>query len=179
MSLIEIIFLAAALGIDCLVVSFSQGLIFNSNRVKNSLSLAFTMGLFQGLMPCIGYLAAGSISRFVEPFSKWLVFIIFLALGIKFIYEAFQQKEETICCIGLKCLIGMGVATSIDAMAAGVSLKFSGTNLILSALLIGIMSLVMSLTGFWSGICFKKFPSKVLEVTGGMILIFLAVKACL
>lgn len=179
MSLIEIIFLAVALGIDCLVVSFSQGLIFNSNRVKNSFTLALTMGVFQGLMPCIGYFGAGSISRFVEPFSKWLVCIIFLALGVKFIYEAFQEKKETICCIGLRCLIGMGIATSIDALAAGVSLKFSGTNLILSALLIGFMSFGMSMTGFWSGNCFKRFPSKALEVTGGMILIFLAVKACL
>jgi len=179
LSLIEIIFLAAALGIDCLVVSFSQGLIFNSNRLKNSIALALTMGLFQGLMPCFGYVGAGSISSFVEPYSKWIVCIIFLALGAKFIYEAFREEKETICCIGLKCLIGMGIATSIDALAAGVSIKFSGTNIVLSALLIGFMSFIMSLAGFWSGNCFKKFPSKALEVTGGMILIFLGIKACL
>lgn len=179
MSLIEIIFLAVALGIDCLVVSFSQGLIFNSNRVKNSLALALTMGVFQGLMPCIGYFGAGSISRFVEPFSKWLVCIIFLALGVKFIYEAFQEKKETICCIGLRCLIGMGIATSIDALAAGVSLRLWNVPLLLPAVIIGVMSFWMSIKGFWAAILFKKIPSKALEMTGGMILVFLAVKACL
>lgn len=177
MSIISIIFLAIALGIDCLVVSFSQGLIFTSKRTKNSLALAFTMGLFQGLMPVIGYIGADVIHKYVETFSHWLVFGIFLILGLKFIFEAFQEKEEEICCIGLKCLLGMGLATSIDALVAGASLNFTGTPLLLSALIIGFASFVMSLCGFWFGNFFKKFPSKYLEITGGIILVILAVKA--
>lgn len=177
MSLIEIILLAAALGIDCLVVSFSQGLIFNKNRTRNSIILAFTMGLFQGLMPVIGYVCADLISSYVSSITHWLVFGIFLILGLKFIYEAFQKKEETICCIGFKCLISMGIATSIDALAAGASLNFSGAGLLIPALIIGIVSFVMSLCGFWFGNCFKKFPSRLLEITGGLILIILAVKS--
>jgi len=177
LSLIEIIFLAIALGIDCLVVSFSQGLIFTHNRTKNSLVLAFTMGLFQGLMPVIGYVGAGAINSYVEKFSHWLVFGIFLILGLKFIFEAFQDKEETICCIGLRCLISMGLATSIDALVAGASLKFGGTGLAFPAVIIGIASFIMSLSGFWFGNSFKKFPSRVLEISGGVILIGLALNA--
>lgn len=94
MHLVEILFLAVALGIDCLVVSFSQGLIFTHNRVKNSLALAFTMGLAQGLMPCFGYVFTGLISSYIQAYAKWLVFIIFFILGAKFIYEAFQEKDE-------------------------------------------------------------------------------------
>ena len=78
MNLFEIILLAIALGIDCLVVSFSQGLIFNKNRTKNSLALAATMGIFQGIMPVLGYFGAGVVSVYVEKFSHWLVFVIFL-----------------------------------------------------------------------------------------------------
>ena len=150
MSLIDIILLAIALGIDCLVVSFSQGLIFNKNRTTNSLKLAAAMGLFQGLMPCIGYTGANYIYELIAPFSKWIVFGIFLILGIKFILEAFEEQKEKICCIDLRCLISLGVATSID---------------------------VMSLSGFWFGNFFKKFPPKYLEITGGVILIFLAAKS--
>lgn len=179
MSLIEVIFLAIALGIDCLVVSFSQGLIFTHNRTKNSLVLALTMGLFQGLMPVIGYVGAGVINSYVEKFSHWLAFGIFLILGLKFIFEAFQEKEETICCIGMRCLMSMGLATSIDALVAGASLKFGGAGLLIPAVIIGIASFVMSLSGFWFGNSFKKFPSRVLEITGGVILIGLAVKAIL
>lgn len=177
LSLIEIILLAAALGIDCLVVSFSQGLIFTKNRTKNSLVLALTMGLFQGLMPVIGYVCANLISSYVSTYSHWLVFCIFLILGLKFIYEAFQKKEENICCIGFRCLVSMGIATSIDALAAGASLKFSGAGLLIPSVIIGFVSFVMSLSGFWFGNCFKKFPSRILEITGGLILIILAVKS--
>lgn len=177
MSLLAIIFLAIALGIDCLVVSFSQGLIFTSNRTKNSLALAITMGLFQGLMPVIGYVGADVISKYVESYSQWLVFGMFLILGLKFIFEAFNEKEDDICCIGLKCLLSMGFATSIDALVAGASLNFTKTPLFLAALIIGFASFIMSLSGFWFGNFFKSFPSKYLEITGGVILIILAVKA--
>ena len=179
MSLVEIFLLAIALGIDCCVVSFSQGLIFKSQRVKNSLFLALTMGIFQGLMPCIGYTGADVIHKYVAPFSDLIVFTIFLILGIKFIAEAFQPKEDEICCIGFKCLMGMGIATSIDALVAGGSLNFSRTPLVEPAMIIGAASFIMSLTGFWSGNLIKNFPSKYLEISGGIILILLAIKAVL
>lgn len=177
MSLVEIFLLAIALGIDCCVVSFSQGLIFKSQRVKNSLFLALTMGIFQGLMPCIGYTGADVIHKYVAPFSDLIVFTIFLILGIKFIAEAFQPKEDEICCIGFKCLMGMGIATSIDALVAGGSLNFSRTPLVEPAMIIGAASFIMSLAGFWSGNLIKNFPSKYLEISGGIILILLAIKA--
>ena len=178
MNIVELILLSIALGIDCCVVSFSQGLIFTANRVKNSLLLAFTMGIFQGLMPCIGYAGADVIHHYVENYTKWLVFAIFLILGLKFIFEAFGPKEEDkICCIGLKCLISMGIATSIDALAAGASLNFTKSGLLLPAILIGAVSFILSLSGFWFGNLFKEFPSKYLEITGGVILTMLAITA--
>ncbi len=180
MNIVEIVFLAFALGIDCLVVSFSQGLIFTHNRLKNSLALALTMGISQGVMPCIGYVAADIISKYVEPFSRWIVFAIFAILGLKFIFEAFNEKdEEGICCFDFKCLLGLGIATSIDALAAGASLNFTGTSLIVPAIIIGLASFFMSMSGFWGGNFFKKFPSKYLEISGGLILIALAVKSLL
>lgn len=177
MHLVEILLLAVALGIDCLVVSFSQGLIFTQNRMKNSLALAFTMGVSQGIMPCFGYFFTGLISSYIEAYAKWLVFIIFFILGAKFIYEAFSEKEENISCMDLKCLIGLGIATSIDALASGVSLNLTKTPILLSVFLIGLMSFVMSVAGFWFGNYFKKLPSKYLEISGGIILIILGFKA--
>lgn len=180
MNSFEIILLAIALGIDCCVVSFSQGLIFTANRRKNSFLLALTMGIFQGVMPAIGYVFANFINKYVEAFSHWLVFTIFMILGIKFIIEAFEKKEyEPVCCIGFTCLMTMGIATSIDALAAGASISFSGAEILLPALVIGCASFLMSLFGFWFGNLFKKFPSKILEISGGIILMALAVKAVL
>ena len=177
MTLIDIILLAIALGIDCFIVSFSQGLIFKNNRLKNSLNLALTMGFFQGFMPIIGYVGTNSLYKLIVPFSKWIVFGIFLILGLKFIIDSFAPKEEEVQCIGWKCLCGLGIATSIDALVSGVTIRLTGTSLILSVSLIGLASFLMSICGFWSGNFIKNIPSKYLEITGGVILILLAVKS--
>ncbi len=177
MNLIDIILLGLALGIDCLVVSFSQGLVFKYNRLKNSLSLALVMGLFQGGMPVIGYVGADYMYKLIVPFSKWIVFGIFFILGVKFIFESFQKKEEVIQCIGLKCLISLGVATSIDALVSGATLRLTHTSLLLSVIIIGLASFMMSIAGFWFGNFIKNIPAKYLEILGGLILILLAIKA--
>lgn len=177
MNLIDLVLLAIALGIDCLVVSFSQGLIFNTNRLKTSIQLAVVMGIFQGGMPLIGYAGTDYMYKLVVPYSKWIVFGIFFILGLKFILEAFKNKKEEVQCIGLKCLIGLGIATSIDALVSGSTLRLTETNLLVAGLMIGLMSFLMSMAGFWSGNYIKNIPSKYLEISGGIILILLALKS--
>ncbi len=177
MSLVDLILLAVALGIDCLVVSFSQGLIFKNQRIKNALKLAVTMGLFQGAMPIIGYVGTSYLYNLLVPYSKWIIFGIFFVLGAKFIVEAFNPQEDELQCIDLKCLIGMGVATSIDALVSGATLKLTHTNLLLAFGIIGFASFIMSVAGFSCGNFVRKIPSKYLEISGGLILIILALKS--
>ena len=178
MSTFEIILLAIALGVDCCIASFSQGLLLKEEKEKTSMLLAATMGGFQSLMSAIGYLFAFVISGLVQDITHLLVFVIFLILGINFITEAFVEKpEEKETCLDLKCLLMLGVATSIDALGAGASLRFSETSFWAPVLAIGAMSFLMSLFGFWFGHFFKNFPSKFLEILGGVILIILAVKS--
>lgn len=177
MNFIDLILLGLALGVDCFVVSFSQGLIFKSEKVKNSFKLALTMGLFQGSMPVIGYIGTNSLYKYVVPYSKWIVFGIFLLLGLKFIVESFQPKEKEVQCIGLKCLLSLGLATSIDALVSGASIRLTQTSLLISVMIIGITSFLMSIGGFYSGNFIKNIPSKYLEITGGLILVALAIKS--
>lgn len=177
MNFIDLILLGLALGVDCFVVSFSQGLIFKSEKVKISFKLALTMGLFQGVMPVIGYIGTNSLYKYVVPYSKWIVFGIFLLLGLKFIVESFQPKEKEVQCIGLKCLLGLGLATSIDALVSGASIRLTQTSLLISVMIIGIASFLMSIGGFRSGNFIKNIPSKYLEITGGLILVALAIKS--
>ncbi|HSA07369.1 MAG TPA: manganese efflux pump MntP family protein [Candidatus Gastranaerophilales bacterium] len=179
MLFIEIIFLAVALSIDASVVSFSQGLIFTENKRKNSLYLAFWVGAFQALMPVIGWFLAKGIYNYVEKFDHWIAFAIFLILGIKFINDAFKTKETECAvpaCLSLQCLLLLAIATSIDAMAAGATLFFAKVEILLPALIIGLVTFINSLIGFWSGYIFKRFPSKYLEITAGLILIGLGLK---
>ena len=178
MGIVQIFFLAIALSIDAMVVSFSQGLIFKTQKRKNSLILAFFLGFFQFLMPILGYFCSLSIYKYLQFINTWIVFIIFLILGIKFIKEAFaEEKEEAICCLSLGCLFAFAVATSIDAFGAGISLCFAHVKVWFPAILIGLVTFINSLLGFWFGYLFKKFPAKYLQILGGIILIGLAIKA--
>ena len=179
MNLIDVILLGIALGIDCLISSFAQGVIFEKNRLKNSLILALTMGLFQGVMPFIGYFGTGYIYNVLEPVSKFIVFGIFLLLGLKFIFDSFQAKEKPVCSIDIRCLFALGIATSIDALVSGAGLNLTYTPIVISAILIGLISFIMSVMGFWGGNLLRIFQPKYLEISGGLILLFLAFKTLL
>lgn len=178
MSTIDILILAIALSIDACVVSFSNGLLFTQNRRMNSLILASSVGFFQFTMPIIGYLLAQSISKYVEPYDHWIIFGIFVLLGTKFIKDAFKEKEneKPNCFFCFKYILIISIATSIDALGAGATLAFSGSKILFPAIIIGIVTFINSLFGFWSGNLFKKFPSRNLEISGGLILILLAFK---
>lgn len=178
MSIIDILILAIALSIDACVVSFSNGLIFTQNKRINSLMLALSVGFFQFLMPVIGFFTAQSVSKYVEAYDHWIVFAIFILLGVNFIKEAYgEEKEEKInCYLCFKYILLVSIATSIDALGAGVSIAFTGTKILIPAIIIGIITFFNSLLGFWSGYLFKKFPTKNLEISGGIILILLAFK---
>lgn len=178
MSNIDILILAIALSIDACVVSFSNGLVFTQNKRANSLMLAGAVGFFQFLMPIIGFFLAQSVNKYVEPYDHWIVFGIFVALGAKFIKDAFKaEKEEKInCYLCFSYIMLVSIATSIDALGAGVSIAFTGTKILFPAIVIGVVTFVNSLLGFWSGHLFKKFPTRNLEISGGLILILLAFK---
>ena len=177
MSYISIILLAIALSIDACVVSFSYGLIFTGKRLKNAMLLACCTGLFQGIMPAVGYFLTGFVKSYIEPFAGWIVFLIFTYLGIKFILEAFEKKKEKQLCIDIKCLLLVGVATSIDAFSAGISLSLFGNRILKPAILIALITFINSSLGFYLGGRLKHLPTKGLEISAGVLLIFLGLKA--
>lgn len=181
MNIYDILVLAIALSIDACVVSFSNGLIFTQNKRANSLILATSVGFFQFIMPIIGWFLAQSINKYVEPYSKWIVFVIFVLLGAKFIkdggkYNDGDKTTKIKCYFCFSYILLVSIATSIDALAAGASLAFSGVKILIPAIIIGVVTFINSLFGFWGGHLFKKFPTKNLEISGGIILILLAFK---
>ena len=179
MSHLEILILAIALSIDACVVSFSYGLIFSRERVKNSMLLASCTGLFQALMPVIGYFLTAIVKTFVEPFAPIIVFAIFTYLGVKFIIEAFETEKKKNLCLDFKCLLLVGIATSIDAFSAGISLSLFGNRILKPAVLIGVVTFVNSISGFYLGGKFKHLPTRSLEVGAGLLLIVLGIKSLL
>lgn len=180
MSYIEIILLALALSVDACIVSFSYGLVSHNMRAKNSMLLALFTGVFQGIMPVLGYFLTGLVKSYIEPYSGILILIIFSYLGIKFIKEAFDTKKlQNPSCLAISCLLLVGIATSIDAFSAGITLSLMGNKILKPVLLIAAVTFINSHMGFWLGGKFKNNPSRWLEVSAGIILIGLGIKAVL
>ncbi len=169
--------LAFALSVDACVVSFSYGLVYEKNRFKNALLISCCTGFFQGIMPFFGYYLTGFVKNLIQPYSRIIIFSIFVYLGIKFIIEAFSEHKKEKLCIDLKCLLMIGIATSIDAFSAGISLALYGNNILKPAILIGLITLINSNIGFVIGSKLKSIPTRILEVSAGLLLIILGIKA--
>lgn len=177
MSYISIFILAFALSVDACVVSFSYGITFDKQRLKNALLLSVFTGFFQGLMPVIGYFLTNFVREYVYPYADLIVFLIFSYLGFKFIVEANSPERKKELCIGIQCLLLIGIATSIDAFSAGISLSLYGNRILKPAILIALITFINSNIGFWVGGKLRHLSTKYLEIFAGILLIFLGMKA--
>ena len=176
MSYSEIVLLAFALSIDACVVSFSYGLCVEQRKRLTAFLLALTTGLFQAVMPIIGYLFTDVVRKFIEPYGKWVVFTIFMYLGVNFILESLKEQKFRKLCVGAGALFLIGIATSVDAFSAGISLSLTSSPMVFSVLTIGLITFIDSILGYSFGFFSKSFNAKWLEVIGGFILIGLAIK---
>jgi putative Mn2+ efflux pump MntP len=178
MNIAEIIILGLALAIDAMFVSFSYGLVISKDKLKNALFLAFAFGFFQFLMPVTGWFFTGSIYSYIKDYSKWVVFAVFIMLALKFLKEAFEKKNEIKeNCLSLSCVLSLAIATSIDALGAGVSIRCLSSLILKEAVIIGIITFILSITGFYIAGFLKKLNSKYAQIIASIVFVYLAVKA--
>ncbi|MEQ2911216.1 manganese efflux pump MntP [Butyricimonas faecihominis] len=176
MGIISILLIAVGLAMDSLAVSISGGIVMRPFCIRQSLRLALTMGIFQGGMTLLGWLMGVSFSSYITAFDHWIAFILLGFLGGKMIYESFGEEETTISSFSTKTLLTLGVATSIDALAVGVSMAFLKTSIYFPAFIIGFVTFALSLIGVISGYRFGKIKGINVELFGGIILIAIGVK---
>ena len=176
MGIISILLIAVGLAMDSLAVSISGGIVMRPFCMRQSLRLALTMGIFQGGMTLLGWLMGVSFSSYITDFDHWIAFILLGFLGGKMIYESFGEEETTISSFSTKTLLTLGVATSIDALAVGVSMAFLKTSIYFPAFIIGFVTFALSLIGVISGYRFGKIKGINVELFGGIILIAIGVK---
>ena len=178
---LEIWLLAIGLAMDCFAVSIASGIILKRTRWKPMLIMAFTFGLFQAIMPFIGWMFAKSFSHFIESIDHWIAFALLAFLGIRMIRAQFKEEETaSFNPTSLKVTLALAVATSIDALAIGISFAFAGFKQLESLWMpltsIGIASFVLSLAGSLIGVFFgKRFHLRV-EIFGGLVLIGIGIK---
>ena len=181
MGLLELFILAVGLSMDAFAVSICKGLATEKIHIKHSLITGAWFGGFQALMPLVGFLLGTSFEKYVTKIDHWIAFILLGAIGANMIKEAFGKDEsEADASFGFKTMLVMAVATSIDALAVGISLALlPDINILAAVIFIGITTFLFSAFGVKIGNVFgEKYKSKA-ELLGGAILILLGLKILL
>ena len=182
MSIFALFTLAVGLSMDAFAVSVCKGLALPKVKLRYMVLVGLWFGGFQALMPAIGYFLGAQFSSYISNFDHWIAFILLGIIGGSMIKEALEKDDEEECPdagLGVKTMFLMAVATSIDALAVGVTLAFLKVDVVSSVLFIGVVTFVISAVGVRIGNIFgTKYKSKA-ELLGGIILIILGIKILL
>lgn len=178
----ELFLIGIGLSMDAFAVAICKGLGMERINKRDTLLLALFFGGFQALMPLTGYLLGSRFASYIERWDHWIAFVLLAFIGGNMIRESREQEEEEAKHCGsirYRELFTLAVATSIDALAVGVSFAFLGVHIAPAVTLIGCTTFVLTLVGVWVGNLFGSRYKSRAELTGGIILILIGVKILL
>ena len=181
MGIVELLLTAIALSMDAFAVSVCKGLGMRRMRYDQALVISLYFGVFQALMPLIGWLLGTSFSRYIQAFDHWIAFVLLAFLGGKMLWDVFHEKEDgeqesAERRLDHRELFMLAIATSIDALAVGIAFACLDVNIWSSISIIGVTTLVISFAGVWIGNRFGNRFHKKAEIAGGLVLILIGVK---
>ena len=178
MHLFTIIVVAIGLAIDAFVVSIVSGSAYKQLHVKQVVRMAVFFGGFQAFMPLIGFMVGLSVKGYIESYDHWTAFGLLSAVGGKMIYESFKIKsiEKKFDPSNIFVLLMLSVATSIDALAIGITLSLITSSIIAAVIIIGLVTFVLSYLGVCIGKKFGHFFENRIEAVGGLVLIGMGIK---
>ena len=183
MTHIEVWLMALALAMDCFAVSVASGIIFRRIMPRQMIAMVFLFGFFQALNPLLGWFGAEMFRELIESFDHWIAFGILAFLGVRMIMDSFKEEEKkSFNPRRMKVIFTLAIATSIDALAVGISFSCMGYTSLVSLLYplvaIGVVSSLMTAAGLWLGVRFGKAFAERLraELWGGIVLIIIGVK---
>ena len=182
----ELLLLAVGVSMDAFAVSICKGLAMKKATLKAGLTCGIWFGGFQALMPTIGFFLGTLFADAISAVDHWVAFVLLAVIGANMLKEAFGKEEECCCCdeqnadMSAKTMFVMAVATSIDALAVGISLAMAGNvNIWLAAAFIGVCTCTFSAFGVKIGNIFGSRFEKKAQIAGGAILILLGLKILL
>lgn len=178
MSFVTIFFIAVGLAMDAFAVSIASGAAYKHLHLRHTLRIAVFFGGFQAFMPLIGALAGLSFREYIADYDHWIAFIILAAVGGKMIYESFKitEAEKNFSPLNILVLLVLSVATSIDALAIGITLSLVAGSIVTAVTVIGLVTFVLSYLGVMLGKRFGHIFENKIEAFGGIVLIILGVK---
>ena len=175
-----LLILAVALAMDSVAVSIAIGSKYKDLLVSKALFAAAVFGFFQGAMPIAGYFIGISFAEYVQAYDHWIAFILLVGLGGKMLYEAYKNEfDDEVTDLSTKTLITLAIATSIDAMAIGVTFAFLQTDIYTAAGVIALVTFVLCVVAVYVGKKLGSLLESKAEMLGGVILIGLGTKILL
>lgn len=180
MSFVSLFFLAVGLSMDAFAVAVCKGLATRELKFKHIILAGLWFGGFQALMPAIGYLLGAAFEQYISAIDHWVAFVLLGLIGANMIRESRSKEEETVdASYSFKPMLLMAVATSIDALTAGIPLASLNVNILAATSFIGATTFVFSAAGVWVGHLFGSRFKSAAELTGGIILILLGTQILL
>ncbi len=179
MGIIDLILMSIALSMDASTVAICKGLSMKKLSLKKALVIAIYFGLFQGLMPILGYILGISFQDVILTIDHWVAFILLGIIGLNMTKESFEEEDKVNDSISFKTMLPLAIATSIDALAIGITLSFLKVNILLAALIITLITLIMSFIATIIGHHFGSKYGRLAERLGGLILIIIGTKILL
>lgn len=183
MGIIELFLLAVGLSMDAFAVSVCKGLAMKKYTIKKAMTCGIWFGGFQALMPAIGYLLGSRFEQYITAVDHWIAFALLGFIGVSMVMEACcskKEEEQLDESLDIKTMFLLAVATSIDALAVGITFAFlPDTNVPVAVFFIGAITFLLSTLGVKIGNVFGERYKKKAEITGGVILILLGVKILL
>lgn len=178
--MIEVLILAVALSMDAFAVSIGLGSKHQNKVTWLALMSGIYFGLFQALMPLIGYMGGKGVMGWVESYASWIAFVLLILIGAKMIYESFAEGiEDDIAIITHRVMLMLAIATSIDAMAAGFTLTILEVNPLIACMIIGFTTFCFSWAGVFVGSKSGTWLESKAELIGGIIIILIGIKILL
>lgn len=168
--------IGTGLSMDAFSVSITNGMNMKRVKFKDAFKIAFFYGIFQFIMPVIGFFAAEIFKSYIEAVDHWVAFLLLAFIGIKMIIEAFDKKEEEKKNLSIKVLTLQAIATSIDALAVGISFAALNTPIWSSSFIIGMTTFVLCFGAVYIGKTVGKFLAEKAEIFGGIILLGIGIK---
>ena len=179
MGYVEIVLLSFGLATDAFAASITSGLAINKLRIRHAMIIAAFFGVFQAVMPMLGWLCGSWAEEYIKSIDHWIAFVLLAGLGSKVVWDAFKdddEEEEKRNPLSIHILFIMAIATSIDALAVGVSMSCLGVPIITPALIIGIITFITSFAGVYIGDNVGHIFENKLEIFGGLVLIGIGAK---
>ncbi|MBN1505952.1 MAG: manganese efflux pump [Sedimentisphaerales bacterium] len=178
MQLVVILFIAVGLSMDAFAVSVVTGSVYRQLKVGHALRMALFFGGFQAAMPLVGFLAGMSLRKCISAYDHWIAFGLLALVGGRMIYESLkiEAAQKNLDPSNLLVLLTLSVATSIDALAVGITLSILTTGIVAAAAIIGLVTFALSYAGILIGKRFGHFFESKIEIVGGLILIAIGIK---